>query len=443
VNALASPVLTPDICETLRAEAFAALKSLPKRGAEIGGFLTKSASSPEDLFADGVELVPSEHLFGPSYHLSPSDLDMFRDRVENSEYAPVGYFRSSTRLEMRVEQEDIEVLRAVLPGATFIVLVRPYPNGNSGVRIFAGENLDLVSEFEVKMSFVPFPELPVETVDVERATPPTEPERQLLKPAASEGGSRKLVYLGIGAILLIAVLMFVVNTARRTQLPINAPVKLSTPATPTSIPLDLRVEKQGDNFRVTWNRNLPELKNATGILSIDDRVRPRELQLDAAQIASGSVVYVSEAADLMFRLNVTAENGRQLSESVRIVIDRPQPTPVAVTREDAVTPEIRSWASAVPRVAGYRPAIPLRRVRPEIPVSLVPRRIAVQVMVSLDAGGHVTEGHAIGPRGASSEKLAELVVDAAKQWTFEPAKVRGRGVASDYTIVYSFKPATR
>ncbi len=103
MNAIASPVLTPDTCESLRAEAFVALKSLPRRGAEIGGFLTKSASSADDLFADGVEFVASEHLFGPSYHLSPSDLDLFRQRVASSAYTPVGYFRSCTRLEMRPE----------------------------------------------------------------------------------------------------------------------------------------------------------------------------------------------------------------------------------------------------------------------------------------------------------------------------------------------------
>jgi hypothetical protein len=462
VNAIASPVLTPDTCEALRAEAFVALKSLRKRGAEIGGFLTKSASSAEDLFADGVEFVPSEHLFGPSYHLSPSDLDLFRQRVESSAYTPVGYFRSCTRLEMRPEPEDLDVLHTVLPGVNFIVLLKPFPNGNSAVRIFAGESLDLVSEFELIMRFAPVPEaLEPESLEPQEPEPQeiTEPRhldrRESAGPDLSETAreeppavaarfsSRWGISLLVAAVILLASLLAVV-VATWWRDPRPAPVSASSPS------LDLRVDRQKENFRVTWNRNLPALGKATGTLTIDDGHQPRDLQLDAAQIAGGSVVYVSDAGDLTFRMRINGETGHQFAESVRIVVDaRPAPpedhvNPPAATvptkQGETVTPQIHSWASAVPRVATYRPAVPLRKTKPEIPASLVRRGSSVEVIVRVDAAGHVSEAHAVGPGGTIPDSLAAQVLDASRRWTFTPAKVHGRGVVSDYTIVYSFSP---
>jgi hypothetical protein len=465
VNAIASPVLAPDTCETLRAEAFVALKSLPRRGAEIGGFLTKSANSAEDLSADGVEFVACEHLFGPSYHLSPSDLDLFRQRVASSAYKPVGYFRSCTRLEMRPEPEDLDVLHRALPGVNFVVLLRPFPNGNAAFRIFAGESLDPVSEFEVIMSFAPVPEAlepeapePQEPEPQEIAAPRRLDRRESAGPSLSETvreeppavaapgvTSRWGVSLFVAAVILLAsIFAVVVATWRRDPQP--APASAPSPSS-----LDLRVDRQKENFRVTWNRNLPALAKATGTLTIDDGRQPRDLQLDAAQMAGGSVVYVSDAGDLTFRMRIKGDAGHQLTESVRIVVDvRPAPAehvtppvaPVAArNNEESMTPEIHSWASAVPRVPTYRPANPLRKTRPEIPASLVRKGSSIEVIVRVDPTGRVSEAHAVGPSGTVPDNLAtQEVLDASRRWTFTPARLHGRGVASDYTIVYSFSP---
>ena len=474
MNAIASPVLTPDVCEILRAEAFAAFKSLPRRGAEIGGFLTKSGNSAEEFLADGAEFVACEHLFGPSYHLSPSDLDSFRQRAERSELVPAGYFRSCTRQETRVEPEDLEVLRTAVPGGNCIVLLKPFPNGNCEVKIFTGENLDLVSDFELKMNLAAMPEPeeeePVEAIAMAQpprpawtagpaadpvSTPPlsaTDTVREMPMPEASVLPSRRLVHLVAGALLAIALVVAGITWWR--QRPQPAISGGSAASSSASSALGMRVERQTDNFRVTWNRDLPALRRAIGSLTIDDGRQPRELQLDGAQIASGSVVYVSDAGDLTFRMKVRGEKGRETTESVRVVVAGRPPQPgaspsstdagaatVEAKKERQVVPGIRAWASAIPRIATYRPAIPVRRIKPEIPSSLVRRRSVVEVMVRVDAGGRVTEAHAVGTGNAVPEMLATHVVDASRQWTFEPAKVHGRGVPSDYMIVYSFNPA--
>jgi hypothetical protein len=63
------------------------------------------------------------------------------------------------------------------------------------------------------------------------------------------------------------------------------------------------------------------------------------------------------------------------------------------------------------------------------------------VIVRVDPTGRVSEAHAVGPSGTVPDNLAtQEVLDASRRWTFTPARLHGRGVASDYTIVYSFSP---
>src|SRR5260370_14580767 len=200
------------------------------------------------------------------------------------------------------------------------------------------------------------------------------------------------------------------------------PPQASGTGAASSSALGMRVERQTDNFRVTWNRNLPALRNATGTLTIDDGHQPRDLQLDATQIASGSVVYVSDSGDLTFRMRVRRDNGQQSTESVRVVIAGRPPQPVASvgpahvpeTKEARLVPAIRAWASAVPRIATYRPAIPLRRIKPETPSSLVRKNAVVEVMGRVDAWGRVSEAHALGQGATVPESLAAPVNGASQ-----------------------------
>ncbi len=224
---------------------------------------------------------------------------------------------------------------------SFIVLLKPFPNGNSAVRFFAGESLELVSEFELIMRLrAGAGSARAGSARAARARAARDkqsrgtwlegnpPGRICRRPAREEPFERRLlpgsapagrVLLFVAALVLLAALLVVVAATWRRD-PRPAPVSAPSPS------LDLRVDRQKENFRVTWNRNLPSLGNATGTLTIDDGHQPRDLQLDAAQIAGGSVVYVSDAGDLTFRMRINGEAGHQFTESVRIVVDaRPAP----------------------------------------------------------------------------------------------------------------------
>ena len=63
-------------------------------------------------------------------------------------------------------------------------------------------------------------------------------------------------------------------------------------------------------------------------------------------------------------------------------------------------------------------------------------RVAVEVRV--DATGHVIRAVVTNPNVKS--QLGAAAVAAAKQWTFQPATLRGQHVPSDHTIVFEFRP---
>jgi Gram-negative bacterial TonB protein C-terminal len=429
-GANASPVITRDVLEALRAEAFAALKSLPRRGAEIGGFLTTSEECEDDFRANGVEFVPCEHLYGPSYQLSPLDSEVFRQRVafvcNNRGRKPLAYFRSCTREEVRVEPNDVSVVREVLPGAGFIVILKPFPNGNSTVRIFAADNLDLRSEFELGIGLATLPE----PTEIEPPSSAAETTIESRPPSDSRRNASGMRFLAIGALAVIAAVGALFALRSRQPAPV-----------PTSSGLGMRVETQANGFRVTWNRNISAFQKPTGVLRIDDGRQPRDLQLDQRQLADGSVIYISDAKDLTFRMQVRGEAGRQLTESVRLVVaGRPSDRAVPGEATDLVAPVINSWPSESPRPGSFRPAQPLRRFQPEIRFSSIGKPAIVQVKVRVDASGHVTEARQVNTVPSLPSSVSTQALEASRKWTFEPAKRRGHNVPSDYRIAYSFNP---
>jgi TonB family protein len=69
---------------------------------------------------------------------------------------------------------------------------------------------------------------------------------------------------------------------------------------------------------------------------------------------------------------------------------------------------------------------------------LIAEATRVEVEVSIDTSGHVKAAHLTNPHVKSL--LGSAAVAAAKQWTFQPATLRGQHVDSDHTIVFEFRP---
>ena len=124
-----------DVVDRLAAEVMRGFGSVPKRGAEVGGFLigTIRPGVPAIVRIDDFEPVACEYRRGPSYQFTEEDSVALEDGWQRrqpsaspSAYA-VGYFRSHTRDGFSLAPEDLELLDRLFPGpAQVALLMKPY-----------------------------------------------------------------------------------------------------------------------------------------------------------------------------------------------------------------------------------------------------------------------------------------------------------------------------
>jgi TonB family protein len=147
----------------------------------------------------------------------------------------------------------------------------------------------------------------------------------------------------------------------------------------------------------------------------------------------------------------------------------PAPKPVLLPRpttsNNSVTPQtsntaINGWDANVPE---NKPAAPIRQqaetappdsktvdfIGPKVLLQVMPNTrnltpglitevTRVEVEVRVDTSGHVSRAHLTNPNVKG--QLGSAATAAAKQWTFQPATLKGQRVDSDHTIVFEFRP---
>ncbi len=131
----------------------------------------------------------------------------------------------------------------------------------------------------------------------------------------------------------------------------------------------------------------------------------------------------------------TAINPWQPGDSSELALPPPPPPEQPVQVPVPETPaDAKTLAFVGPKV--LLQVLPNTRSLSQGVVSHVTR---VEVEVTIDQGGHVKAAHVLNPEMVKSA-LAAAAVSAAKQWTFQPATLRGEKVESDHTIVFEFRP---
>ncbi len=137
------------LSEKLRVEAVEALRSLPKRGLEIGGLLLGSTDG--SLVIRDLVAVESEHLYGPRYELSEKDRTAFQAKLEElwhsptGESIPVGLFRTYTLGEATADLRDQEALQLHFPQSDGVLLLAgPKLTGRTTVSCFYWDQQNLI-----------------------------------------------------------------------------------------------------------------------------------------------------------------------------------------------------------------------------------------------------------------------------------------------------------
>lgn len=90
-----------------------------------------------------------------------------------------------------------------------------------------------------------------------------------------------------------------------------------------------------------------------------------------------------------------------------------------------------------------QPPIPIRQVKPKIPpnaLSIVKESLVLKVRVQIDGRGKVVEALPIAPPGGLNQYLTAAVLDAARQWTFRPARRGNINLSSEMVLNFIIGP---
>jgi TonB family protein len=90
----------------------------------------------------------------------------------------------------------------------------------------------------------------------------------------------------------------------------------------------------------------------------------------------------------------------------------------------------------------YVTATPVRKIRPAIPASLrgaINGVVSVSVKVMIDASGKVVSAAPVDTNTAAQKMLAPEAVQAARLWSFEPARRDGQPVSSESVLKFDFE----
>lgn len=337
--------LNVEVCDGLGPRATEALKSLPRRGLEVGGLLLGwvDRSGELSVIVQDFEPFEAEHARGPSYSLSETDCGRFEQRLEywNSDPAlsVVGYYRSHTRPGLYLDQDDFRIIREYFsdPGQVCL-LVRPSLTGAGTAGFFFWEDGDIHRE----SSYLEFPfqsaqlsseAFPIREIRREQFVNAPVPIIAPAPVSVAADGSRaaswqttvekvsRWWWIPMAAGLLMAWALGGHHPAPKSA--VVAPAHGQSD-------LALSVGKSGRGLKLSWNRNAPAVQKATSaVLWINDGGRQTKVNLAASEVESGSVVYWPTTDDVGFRLEVPSPPGT-VSESVRTLgegIHGPAPAP--------------------------------------------------------------------------------------------------------------------
>ena len=308
-----------DVLDRMASEIMRGFGAVPKRGAEAGGLLlgTIAPGSPSVVRIEDFEPVPCHYRRGPSYLFTEDDGAAFEQAFERTKPDPsrstyaVGYFRGHTREGLSLAQEDVELLDHFFPGpAQVALLVKPFATKVSVAGFFAREDGVFPEttplEFPFRRRELTGEEPPPRRSLLERrprfrdATTPAplnDAAQTDLAPAPSKPGSG-WVWIPLSFLFLV------LGAALGYQAAVNTGNRV-TAGSPQDYSLSLSVAKTGGNLTVRWDGQSAAVRAAQrGLLEIDDSGSTKSVQLDAAQLQNGSLIYRNSAGTVRFRLTV-------------------------------------------------------------------------------------------------------------------------------------------
>jgi hypothetical protein len=316
------------IVDRMSAEIMRGFGAVPKRGAEVGGVLlgTIEEGEPSIVKVENFEPVACDYKRGPSYLFTADDGVAFDDARVRSEPDPsrptyaVGYFRSHTRGGLSLAPEDIGLMEHYFPSSSQIaLLVKPFATKVSVASFFFRQNGLFPStaplEFPFRRRELTGEEPPPRRGMLERVPRRREMrnvvEEEIPEPVASAPESAyaytstsKSRGRGGWVWIPMSFVFLLLGVVLGFQAALTMGGKAAGSGT-IYYSLGLTVNREGSNLSVKWDRDAPAIKAAQkGVLEIEDAGYTKPVDLDAAQLRNGSVLFTNSSKTVRFRLIV-------------------------------------------------------------------------------------------------------------------------------------------
>src|SRR5579872_4624608 len=154
--------LSLDVVDRLERDVLESFRAITARGSEVGGLLlgrTESGSSMKTI-VENYELFHCDYTRGPLYLLSDEEKARLEDGIRRKKSGAgqagvvVGFFRSNTRKDLTLDDEDQEMFQKYFsrPEQVFL-LVKPFAAKPSAAGIFIWEGAKMRAEG----SYIEFP----------------------------------------------------------------------------------------------------------------------------------------------------------------------------------------------------------------------------------------------------------------------------------------------
>jgi hypothetical protein len=338
-----------EVIDRLLSEVMRGFGAVPKRGAEVGGVLigTIETGNPCIVRIEDFEVVECDYRRGPSYLFTDEDSGAFDEACERwqpDESRPayaIGYFRSQTRDGFMLSAEDIEIMDRNFPSPYQIaLLVKPYGTKVSTGGFFFRE--DGVFQQTTPLEF-PFRrrELAGEEPPPRRSMTAGRPRmrrpRTLVpsitsrEPDEDYAGSEPMPSVGSAYAvtapaqsrlrkgwvwLPLSFIFLLLGVLLGFQAALNINPRTSTSAA-QDFELGLSISKSDENLSIKWDRQSPAIRTAqTGVLEIEDGKYTNSVDLDAAQLQNGNIIYRNSSKAVTFRLTVYPKSKVSVSETM-------------------------------------------------------------------------------------------------------------------------------
>lgn len=149
-----------DLIDRLEREVIESFKAVTKRGSEVGGILLGriARADTRTVFVENYESVTCDYSRGPLYLLSDPDKDQLRQvlqRLKSSPLSVVGFFRSNTRKDLVIDQdEDVAIAQEFFSDPNYVfLLVKPFAMKPSTAGFFLWEDGRIPPESPLQFPF--------------------------------------------------------------------------------------------------------------------------------------------------------------------------------------------------------------------------------------------------------------------------------------------------